>query len=100
MCDCYYHQCKKCKKMIPVHIADFNYPREALEVFCPHHLPSENATVFTLKEAEFDESESLDFPAGWKCAFRLCDGRIEPAREGVEPNFSNDVDIEILPRKT
>ncbi len=67
MCDCYDHQCahEGCEETIPMHIADFNYPRSAFKCWCATHIkeaPS-GAMLFTLVH---DQDE--DHPSGWKCA--------------------------------
>jgi hypothetical protein len=95
MCDCYEPKCEieGCKEYIPIHIADSNYPRETVQVFCSEHLPKEKATVFEVtkrftfyggNEKYYDYKEK-----GWKCAIRLCKGKVEPEAVGVFPNISN-----------
>ena len=82
MCDCYDPKCEKCGERIPVHIGDFNYPREDVKVFCKDHMPTERVTVFMLTED--DAFSSLK--AGWICGIRLQDGKIEPDSVDVHPN--------------
>jgi len=90
MCDCYWTSCKFCEEQIPVHIQDFNYNRDDLEVFCEKHLPTERATIFTLT------SEEDKLPKGWRCAFRLLGGKVEPFSAGVTPNLANECEAVAL----
>lgn len=88
MCDCYETKCevKGCMEEIPVHIADFNFPRENVQVFCSKHLPKRKATIFEItKIYEWDRDNN--YKVGWKCAIRLCRGEIEPKSVGVNPNI-------------
>ncbi len=68
MCDCYDAKCELCDERIPMHIADFNYPREDFKVWCRKHLAgaSSDAVVFLIVEAS--DIEGDDFPPGWACA--------------------------------
>jgi len=90
MCDCYETECGKkgCMEIIPVHIADYSFPRKDVQVFCGEHLPKEKVTIFeVIKECEaFKEEEKWD-KVGWRCAIRLCKGEIEPEAVGVCPNI-------------
>ncbi len=67
MCDCYGHKCECCDELVPMHIGDFAYGREAFRVWCEKHIeeaPS-GAVIFELTEPEAGiDSER----AGWRCA--------------------------------
>lgn len=84
MCDCYAPKCEKCDERIPVHIEDFNYPREDIQVFCKDHMPTERVTVWMLT----GDDDFCDLKAGWTCGIRLQDGNIEPDSVGVYPNMN------------
>lgn len=89
MCDCYEAECEKkeCVEKIPVHIADCNFPREAVQVFCRKHLPKKKATIFEVtKESKYNYDDDCE-KVGWKCAIRLCKGKINPESVGVHPNI-------------
>ena len=68
MCDCYHAKCELCDEHVPMHIADFNYPREDFKVWCRKHLAEADpeAIVFLLVEDEDQPYES--YPVGWACA--------------------------------
>jgi len=68
MCDCYDAKCELCDEHVPMHIADFNYPREDFKVWCRRHIAEAdpNAVVFLLVEA--DEHRPEECPLGWACA--------------------------------
>ena len=68
MCDCYDAKCELCDEGIPMHIADFNYPREDFKVWCRKHIAEADpeAIVFLLTEAE--EIGDENYPLGWACA--------------------------------
>lgn len=73
MCDCYEQKCEiiKCTEAIPIHIADFNFPRSDVQVFCSKHLPKKKATIFENIKI-FYENKIKDYEKlGWKCAIRL-----------------------------
>jgi len=38
MCDCYYHKCEHCRRMISMHIGDFSAHRDTVHVLCPECL--------------------------------------------------------------
>ncbi len=65
MCDCYEHKCEICEETIPMHIGDFNFPREDFRVYCHKHINQApiGAVVFEL----FDDPLK-EFDPGWKCA--------------------------------
>jgi hypothetical protein len=79
MCDCYEHKCKICNNEVPIHIGDFAFPREDVEVWCHQHLPIEVPGV-----------EIFQYPT---CAIRLCGGRLRPWDECVHPNTSTGESI-------
>lgn len=54
MCDCYNHKCKKCNRLIPMHLGDFNTSASEIDVFCWRHLPKRNAIFFHIKDARDD----------------------------------------------
>jgi len=85
MCDCYEAECEKkgCTEEIPIHIADYDFPREDVQAYCSKHLPKKKATLFEVIE---ECKNFKDKEVGWKCAIRLCNGRIEPDSVGVYPN--------------
>ena len=67
MCDCYSHKCELCEELIPMHIGDFEFPREDFKIWCSRHIPwaKIGAIVFeTIK----DDDNFDDMPIGWKCA--------------------------------
>ena len=71
MCDCYGHKCEMCDTIVPMHIGDFKFPREAFMVWCNEHVDYAHpgAVVFTLTEAEEDTGvASESYPKGWRCA--------------------------------
>ena len=66
MCDCYGHRCECCEELVPMHIANFKFPRSNFRVWCNDHIdnaPSE-ARLFELLEKD----DHNDLPIGWKCA--------------------------------
>jgi len=99
MCDCYWPECnkKRCTERIPTHIADYNYPQEAVEVFCNKHLPKKRVTIFELiKKPQYSDDGEECFEVGWKGGIRLRKGKIEPNSVGVYPNSGADFKITIL----
>jgi hypothetical protein len=93
MCDCYEQKCEieGCKEEIPIHIQDFNFPRKDVKVFCNKHLPKEKATIFEVIKTDGLENNDDEYEKiGWKCAIRLCKGRVAPELVGVEPNICAD----------
>jgi len=72
MCDCYSHKCQICDETVEVHIGDFAFPREDVEVWCKCHLPIGVSGV-----------EIFQYPT---CALRLCGGKYRPSDECVHPN--------------
>ncbi len=91
MCDCYSPKCEICDERIPVHIGDYNYPREDVQVFCRLHIPGRKVTVFTSTEKSRMDPE---YPKGWSCGIRLQDGRTEPSSEDVTPNIGVEYIVE------
>jgi len=73
MCDCYDHKCLLCDETVPVHIGDYAYPREDVEVLCKAHI------------VLIPGWEIFKAP---KCAIRLCGGKLRPWDEDVSPNES------------
>ena len=55
MCDCYGHKCELCETLVPMHIGDFAFPREAFKVWCAHHAKkaAKGAIIFTLLKADY-----------------------------------------------
>lgn len=98
MCNCYFHKCEECNKELPIHIGDFRYDPKELLVWCTEHLPRNRATVFTLTEDEelWHGEKHAEYPKGWKCAIRLCNGNVEPESSDVCPNLSAPYEITIL----
>lgn len=88
MCDCYAPKCESCEERIPVHIEDYDYPREDVQVFCSLHLPETAITIFTLIENEYIDEDDIEYPIGWKCGIRLQGGSIDAESVGVDPNVS------------
>lgn len=97
MCDCYSPGCEICDETIPVHIEDFNFPRDEVKVFCGKHLPTARATIFevTTGTDEKDEEDPYEMN-GYKCAIRLRDGKIESESAGVCPNICSGYKITVL----
>lgn len=104
MCDCYEAKCeiKDCEEKIPIHIADFNFDREEIQVFCNKHLPKEKVTIFEnikiydkVNGDGFDEDKDSE-KIGWRCAIRLCKGKVAPELVGVVPNIYAEYKINIL----
>jgi len=93
MCDCYCPKCELCEDHIPVHIEDYHYPREDVQVFCGKHIPEDKVTVFVLTEDE--DWDPPDYRKGYKCGIRLQDGGNEPFSVGVCPNIDAPWDIQI-----
>lgn len=83
MCDIYSAKCsyRNCDKELEMHIADFNYPEEDVEVFCEEHLPSENITVYEVNKELW--------------GVRVCRGKREPESAGIYPN----TDWKVLSKK-
>ncbi len=98
MCNCYFHKCEECDKEVPIHIGDFRYPPENLNVWCKEHLPRKKVTIFTLAEDEelWPGEKHTEYPKDWKCAIRLCNGDTEPEADDVCPNLSAPYEITIL----
>ena len=91
MCDCYEAKCEKCDTMIPIHIADYNYDREDVKVFCEKHIPKNDVSIFEItKECKHFK----DLETGWKCGIRLLD--IEPNHVGVYPNTGAEYKVGVL----
>lgn len=99
MCDCYEAECRKkgCKEEIPIHIADYNFPREDVQAFCSKHLPKKKATIFKVtKNYEWNKDPERK-EVGWKCGIRLCKGEIEPESVDVHPNIgAEEYEIEVI----
>lgn len=92
MCDCYMQKCKECDVEIPIHIADFKFPRIKVNVWCGKHIPKNRVTIFEINKFDkYDEEDGIS--ADWKCGIRLCGGALEPSAEGVEPNIFSDYKI-------
>ena len=91
MCDCYTTECEKkgCKETLPIHIADYNFPRTSVQVFCSKHLPKRKVTIFEVTKKYESCKDDICKKIGLKCAIRLCKGRIEPDSVGVCPNINN-----------
>lgn len=72
MCDCYSHKCECCEELIPVHIADFNYPREDFKVWCKDHIDNaeRGSVVFELINIDKMVKKWAGFPVGWKCVIK------------------------------
>lgn len=104
MCDCYWAKCQICDKEIPIHIADFNYPRTDVEAWCQSHIPNgKGIEIFEMMEDE-DRGEEIEFPKGMKFGLRLKHGELRPSYEGVEPNLTTAesiayCDFEFLDKK-
>lgn len=93
MCDCYDHKCDVCGTGIPIHIGDFNYPREDVEAWCNHHAkPGPGIEVFRQTENVFYDKDN-HYPKGSKIAIRLKGGTLRPSDEDVEPNTGCSVSI-------
>ena len=57
MCDCYHHKCECCANEIPMHIADFNYPRSDFKVWCKDHIDNAEAGAIVFTISEYDASD-------------------------------------------
>lgn len=69
MCDCYEHKCECCNETIPMHIEDFNYPRNKFKVWCYKHAAKAipGSVIFTIIGlSDFDELDGVEL--GWQCA--------------------------------
>ena len=90
MCDCYWPKCSAegCNKTIPVHIGDYRFPREDVEVWCEKHIPAEpGVEVSEMKEDEFEGID--EYPVGTRFGLRLKHGKLFPVEEDVCINLSN-----------
>ena len=85
MCDCYGHKCELCDEIVPMHIGDYAYPREAFRVWCDKHVDVApfGAIVFTLAEDETDVMFGEAYQKGWRCAI------IGPEVGGDGDNYPN-----------
>ena len=91
MFDCYEAKCEECDIRIPIHIADYNYEREKVKVFCEKHIPKSDVSIFEVVE----ECKSFeDLKIGWRCGIRM-EG-IEPNTVGVCPNTGAKCKVGIL----
>ena len=91
MCDCYGHKCECCEELIPMHIGDFEFPREDFRVWCEKHIGEApaGATIFETIESE-DDFDQL--PLGWKCAILGPEvGLNWEAGEGTHPNLAAEM---------
>lgn len=70
MCDCYEHKCDviTCNEKIPIHIADFNTPRENVLVYCTRHIPK-NFIGNIYKVTKTSGSHNL--PKGYKIGIAI-----------------------------
>ncbi len=67
MCDCYSHKCECCEELIPMHIADFEFPREDFKIWCEKHIDQAPFGAIIFETVEPEEYFDL-IPVGWKCA--------------------------------
>ena len=71
MCDCYGHECEVggCEETVPMHIGDFNYPRDDFKVWCKDHIDraEPGAVVFTIEHPDPMDAEE-GYKRGWGCA--------------------------------
>lgn len=72
MCDCYWTRCSVCKReSIPVHITNFDIPRDEIKIYCHRHFPRKNVVMHKLIEDEhFNDIEGrstgkTEHKAGW-----------------------------------
>lgn len=86
MCDCYDHKCYECEEQVPMHIADFDYPRSDFKVWCPEHIALSAPTATIFRVASDDDP---DFPLGYTCAI---DGPQVGVMGGNHPNIGADVE--------
>ncbi len=93
MCDCYGHRCECCDELIPMHIADFDYKREAFRVWCGKHIDQAptGAMIFELiaPEPQIDSE-----PVGWKCAILGPDVGYDG---GMHPNVAGEMTETVKP---
>lgn len=70
MCDCYSHKCEVCEETIPMHINDFDDPRDAFKVWCQKHVKYAypGAIVYTLEANAVHVDDHHHCPKGWRCA--------------------------------
>ena len=70
MCDCYGHKCECCDERVPMHIADFNYPREDFKMWCHDHVDKAEPGAIIFELIVEDEEGWDGIPVGWKCAIK------------------------------
>lgn len=97
MCDCYDHKCEVCENTIPMHIADFDFPREDFKVYCQDHISEapNGAIIFELLKNTSLVSSYVKLSIGWKCAI----AGPEMDKGGNHPNVGVDWKEEIKTKK-
>ena len=50
MCEIYYDECTVCKKLIEIHLGDYETGRLEIDVFCNEHIPSNNVVIWQGKD--------------------------------------------------
>jgi hypothetical protein len=114
MCNCYNHPCEvpECKRVIPMHIADFTYDPEDFVIWCRDHINQAlpGAMIFTpretvyngpyeetedpLKRAAQEDKKHYDMEAG--VPFCAIAGPDVGAAGGMHPNAASDFDEKIV----
>lgn len=93
MCDCYWPSCevKGCDVVVPVHIGDFNYPREDVRVWCGKHIPKDKWGDARTGVEVFvsTDNEEEDYPRGTFFAIELKGGTLRPSDEDVHINIGS-----------
>jgi len=87
VCDCYSHKCELCDHAVPMHIADFTWPREDFKVWCADHVddaPSIAVTFEMLADDPYGEWGDPSEKKGWRCAIA---GPNVGLDAGVHPNL-------------
>ena len=91
MCDCYGHKCECCDELIPMHIADFGFPRDDFRIWCEKHINKAPAGAIIFETLE-PEGDFCGVPAGWKCAILGPDVGLDWQRsQGNHPNIGSEM---------
>lgn len=91
MCDCYDAKCKLCDYRIPIHLGDWETPRDEVEIFCHRHIPEDNARVFQMSKKS--SRSPGDLKRGEKVAIRALTSRAKKNKNINHPNVGQDYTI-------
>lgn len=104
MCDCYFHPCKVCGKLIPMHLGDSLTARYETEVYCWEHIPEDlgrtvawhikDASEYVKKEYPRSHERVQEF-IGKKVAVKSLTDNAWTNRRDNYPNLILEMEAEI-----